>query len=192
MQDFIYTAQGIVTKSDILESFVSNSGIIDGEDLYGRAGVIVFDESVRGKCNFRTCAIRKPEQTCSGIKREIVDEFGNKIAQDPAHYDLGMSTCPMTCTATKNNTPDAMGCLCQPTAKDPKNIRCQSKTINIAFPDNRKPCLRWDATTNQLKVNTSITGCKPTTEGFEQDEQEDPLLPFFDQRMFRPSWSVGK
>lgn len=195
MQDFIYTAQGIITKSDILEAFVSNSEIIDGKDLYGRGGVIVFDESVPTKCDLSTCGIRKPEQTCSGFKREIVDEKGNKRPQDTDHYDLGMSTCKLSCIATGNNTANAKGCLCSTTKTGAK--RCQSRDVEIAFPDNRTPCVKWDPTAvkqKELKVNTSLTGCKPIKEQFvdnvEKEDDDDPMMPFFDQRLFRPSWSL--
>lgn len=194
MQDFIYTTQGIIAKSDILESFVSNSEVIDGEDLYGRAGVIVFDESLRGRCDFSSCRIKKPEQSCVGIKKEIKLQDGSTIPQDPAHWDLGQSTCTLECNAMNNATKDAKGCLCS-TYVDKKDgltkERCQSRQIKVAFPDNRKPCVAWDPSgTGKLKIDYSITGCKATTEGFSEQGEEDALMPFFNQRMFRPSWTM--
>lgn len=199
MQDFIYTTQGVIAKSDILESFVSTSEIIDGEDLYGRTvGVISLDESIRGKCDFSSCRINKPENFCKGLKKKIVLENGTEVKNGKdGVWDLNMSTCKVSCDATGNTTEDAKGCLCKTYTdkKDGKTIRerCESRSVDVSFSDNRRPCLVWDEGTKQMKVNTSITGCKPTTEGFKQDEdQDDPLLPFFDQRLFRPSWSVLK
>lgn len=186
MQPFKYTAQGSLTKSDIIENFVMSSAMIDGADLYGRAGVLVFDESMTKGCDFSSCKIIRPGSTCRGLKTMVKDDKGNQVPQDPNHLDLGESTCTVTCEANnRGNDPIGCGCKIQRNKE-----RCFSRSLSVPFEGNRKPCIVWDEATNQMKINRSITGCKPTFEDFKEKEEEedDNILPFFDQRMFRPSW----
>lgn len=203
MFDRIYTAYGTVEKFSALttastapktfEDQIKEATVLHNSKADERMKLIninttgiILDKTFTDNCNIDACYLDK--KTCVGMS-DVDRNNPDKTLKNSG------AQCTMTCGVRNNNTPNAMGCECSniPNSGNPPKKKCWEGTdVKVKFASDKSPIIYYDKQNEAIQRNRLESNTDRNEAFTQQDDEVNEVLPFFDQRVFRPSWaSVG-
>lgn len=195
MFDKIYTAYGTVEKFSAsrspgpgqqtvatVEDIIKKPTTLHGAELTNTISTgLQLDKTFTDSCNIEACYIEKDKCT---------KESGGGGFGATENIKSTNATCTLNCTTRKVNNQDIGCCF---TNKKTGQRKCYpAGSIGLNFSSTKDPKIFYDRTKPQgQKLSATTSSASTVAELFTTEEVVvDESMPFFDQRVFRPSWAL--